>query len=118
MVLVVLVVTAMASSGCSYAFQATGGPRNARIDRSTCSTSQRLPVADLAIVGAEVVAATVGIFLHQGVILERREEAGTVLSGTTLFAAILQGASAGEGFRRAEECRGARDIATTALANQ
>jgi hypothetical protein len=91
-------MAALALDGCALTFQE-------HLPDMACSTSMALPVADLAIVGSEVLTAGIGQVMHDGILFKRREDAGTIIAGTALFAAVIQGASAGNGMRRAGACR-------------
>jgi hypothetical protein len=62
----------------------------------------------MAVASAEVTVALAGEAMHDGVGVNRREDLGTAITGVALFAALLQVASAGNGFHRADACRSAR----------
>lgn len=113
-----LVVLVVCLSGCSLALQRhlPDGSIGPTADASRCSTSRRLPWADLAVISAELTAAAAGEALHDGIGFSRREETGTVITGVALFAALLQTASAGNGFDRANACRRAQVTASVLAA--
>lgn len=90
-----LLLSLLVCSGCSLAFQ------------RPASCSRVLPIVDLALVGTEVMTAGAGMLMHDGVIFDRRDKLGTGIAGVALFAAVLQGASAGNGWRSADACRAA-----------
>jgi len=114
-----LVVLVVCLSGCSLAFQRhlADGSIGPTADASGCSASRRLPWADVAVIGAEVTVALAGEAMHDGIGFSRREDTGTVITGVALFAALLQTASAGNGFSRADACKRAKGV-TAALAAQ
>ncbi|HEU4727697.1 MAG TPA: hypothetical protein VFT22_07405 [Kofleriaceae bacterium] len=72
---------------------------------SACSSSRVLPWVDVGFISAEVGAGAAGFLIHAGVFGGHdHEDVGTIVTGVALAVAVVQGASAGNGFRRAAEC--------------
>jgi hypothetical protein len=108
-----VVATAVAlSSGCAMTFQshlpAGSSPTSAR--DAQCSESRLLPWIDTGFLAAELATAGVGVAISTGAINgndTKHDDQGKLIAGVALAVAVLQLASAGNGFERARQCRAA-----------
>lgn len=93
-----VIAALVSTSGCAMTFQ------EHRPDPDHCTTSHTLPRLDLAFLGAEAGAAIAGDALRTGWGFQAHPTAGSIVIGAALAAGVVQAASAGKGFRWADEC--------------
>ncbi len=84
-------------------------------DAGRCTTSRTLPRMDLAFLAGDAALAIAGDAARTGWGIHGHETIGGVVTGVALAAAVVQAASAGKGFRWADECEHAQP-ATSATA--
>jgi len=106
---VLLVSVLVGSTGCSVAFQNAPPTITTRDQASACSTSRTLPWVDAGFVAGEVIAAGAGFAISQGATdWHNHEDAGNIIAGVALAAAVFQLASGMNGFERAATCKASK----------